>query len=66
MALYTDGITEAENPDGAQYGLDRLCAVVSRNWSDSAEEIKDAGVADVESYINGEEIYDDMTLVILK
>lgn len=32
IVLYTDGITEAENTDRQQYGLDRLCAVVSQHW----------------------------------
>ncbi len=66
IVLYTDGITEAENEAGEQYGLERLCEVVSRNWSQAAEGIKDAVVADVESYIGEGEIYDDITLLVLK
>jgi len=46
--------------------LSRLCEVVSRHWSGSAEAIKDAVVADVESYIGEAEIFDDITLVVLK
>jgi len=64
--LYTDGITEAENESQEQYGLERLCGVVSSNWSQSAEEIKEAVVADVLSFIGEGEIYDDITLVVLK
>jgi len=66
VVLYTDGITEAENTDGEQYGLERLCEVVSRHWSQSAEAIKEAVVADVLSFIGEGEIYDDITLVVLK
>ena len=66
IVLYTDGITEAENMGGEQYGLARLCAVVSRHWSESAEAIKEAVVADVAAYIGAQTVYDDITLVVLK
>ena len=66
IVLYTDGITEAENMAGEQYGLARLCAVVSRHWSEPAEAIKDAVVADVAAYIGAQTVYDDITLVVLK
>jgi len=66
VVLYTDGITEAENEKGEQYGLERLCAVVSNHWARSAEGILDAVVSDVESYIGEAEIYDDITLLVLK
>ena len=66
IVLYTDGITEAENMAGKQYGQARLCAVVSRHWSESAEAIKDAVVSDVAAYIGSQTVYDDITLVVLK
>ena len=66
VVLYTDGITEAENEIREQYGLERLCEVVSRHWLQSAEGIKDAVVADVLSFISEGEIYDDITLLVLK
>lgn len=66
MVLYTDGITEAENSIGEQYGLARLCRVVSRYWSKSAEEIKEIIIDDVREHIGNHKIYDDLTLVILK
>ena len=66
VVLYTDGITEAENEGREQYGLQRLCEVVSQHWVQSAEGIKDAVVADVEGFIGEAEIFDDITLVVLK
>jgi len=66
VVLYTDGITEAENTAGEQYGLPRLCEVVSRRWVQSAEAIKDAVIADVREYIGEQEVYDDITLLVLK
>jgi sigma-B regulation protein RsbU (phosphoserine phosphatase) len=66
VVLYTDGITEAENLAGEQYGLERLCAVVHAHWAEPAEAIKEAVVADVRGFIGTQKVYDDITLVVLK
>jgi serine phosphatase RsbU (regulator of sigma subunit) len=64
--LYTDGITEAENSQGIHYGLDRLCTVVQENWQQSAQDIRQAVIQDLRSHIGIEQVYDDITLVVLK
>lgn len=66
IVLYTDGITEAKNMDRAQYGLERLCAIVSQHWQQSAEDIKQAVIADVREFMNGQKQFDDISLLILK
>ena len=66
VVLFTDGITEAENPAREQYGLDRLCATLSRHWLQPAEAIKEAVIADVRTFIGTQRIYDDITLLVLK
>ncbi len=66
VILYTDGITEAENCAGAHYGLEKLCAVVSENWQQSAQDIRQAVIRDLRSHIGVEQVYDDITLVVFK
>ena len=66
IVLYTDGITEARNPNKKLYGVERLCEVVSRNWHLSAQEIQQAIVADVKQYIDTQKVFDDITLLVLK
>jgi serine phosphatase RsbU (regulator of sigma subunit) len=66
VVLYTDGITEAENMAGVQYGMDRLCDVVSQQWHRPAEEIRHAVIADLHQYIGEQTVYDDITLLICK
>lgn len=66
VVLYTDGITEAENIDKEFYGIERLCQVISQNWQQSAEEIKEAVITDVRSHIGSQKVFDDITLLILK
>ena len=64
--MYTDGITEAEDPDGEQYGLDRLCEVARAHHAEPAAAIKDAVIGDVERFINHQKVFDDITLVVIK
>lgn len=66
VVLYTDGITEAENIAGEQYGLGQLCAVISHHWAKSAEAIKAAVIADVRQFIGVQTVFDDITLLVLK
>ena len=66
IVLYTDGITEAQNMDNNQYGIERLCEIVSNNWSGNAKEIQEAVIANVKNYISTQKIFDDITLLVLK
>jgi sigma-B regulation protein RsbU (phosphoserine phosphatase) len=66
VVLYTDGITEARNIHKEQYGLERLCGVVSAHWQHSAEEIKDAVIDAVRRHIGAQKVFDDMSLLVLK
>ncbi|BAU64534.1 response regulator receiver modulated serine phosphatase [Stanieria sp. NIES-3757] len=66
VILYTDGVTEAENKLGVQYGLERLCNVVKQNWYQSANTIKQLVIEDLRLYIGEQKVYDDITLVVLK
>lgn len=66
VILYTDGITEAENSSGKHYGLEQLCSVVQQHRHESAENIRQAVIANLRSHIGVEKVYDDITLVILK
>ncbi|MGD2182680.1 AAA family ATPase [Lusitaniella coriacea] len=64
--LYTDGITEAENPESAQYRLERLCQVIQASRHQSAAEIRTSIVEDVRNYIGEQKVFDDITLVVMK
>jgi serine phosphatase RsbU (regulator of sigma subunit) len=66
VVLYTDGITEARDMRKEQYGLERLCGVVSAHWHQSAEEVKEAVIEAVRQHIGAQKIFDDMSLLVLK
>ncbi len=66
VVLYTDGITEAENKAGQQYGIDQLCQIVAQNWHRSAEDVRRTVVDDLQQFIGDHTVYDDITLLICK
>ncbi len=67
IVLYTDGITEAESPEEEFYGIEKLCEIVSKHWSQSALEIQQAVVVDVQRHLGVQnKNLDDITLVVFK
>lgn len=66
VVLYTDGITEAENTRGEQYGIERLVQSASNFWSESASLIQQRIIEDLRQYIGEQIVYDDITLLVVK
>ena len=66
IVLYTDGITEARDVDKNQYGIKRLCQVISTNWHLESEKIRDIVIRDLKKFIGLKKIEDDVTLLLLK
>lgn len=66
VVLYTDGITEAVNVRRRQYGLERLQQMVQQHLKQSAADIRQAVIADIQNYIGDQPLRDDLTLVVLK
>ena len=66
LLLYTDGITEAFNKDGLEFGLDRLVGLVEENKDRTAEEIMSLVLDSVKNHVDGAPPSDDITIIILK
>ena len=66
IVLYTDGITEARDVEKNQYGIERLCEIISDNWHLDSEQIKNTVIDDVKRFIGLQKIEDDLTLLLLK
>jgi sigma-B regulation protein RsbU (phosphoserine phosphatase) len=64
LLFYTDGITEARNVDGDEYGEDRLATAASGVRSKGADAIKDTVLADVNAFTDGK-FEDDATLIVV-
>ncbi len=66
LVLYTDGITEPEDPDEEEYGLERLAEVCRRHRKGDVEGVSAAIANDLEDFVRGEPFPDDRTLVIAR
>ncbi len=66
VILYTDGITEAVDPAGNFYGIDRFINVMCNADRRQAVCLRDAVLHDLDRFIAGGKIHDDITLVVLK
>jgi phosphoserine phosphatase RsbU/P len=61
IALYSDGITEATNPEDEEYGAVRLAAYVQR-----MDACPDSLLEDVRAFANGAGLRDDATVIMLR
>ena len=66
LVLYSDGITEAFNPNVEMYGLERLKALISKKRHLSPDAIKREILSDLQAHQQGESTNDDITLVVAK
>ncbi len=66
LFLYTDGLTEARNPAGEEYGLDRLAAFLAPRRELSPAALADACLADLASFGAGVPRTDDLTLMVAR
>ena len=66
MVLFTDGITEAKNPKGEEFGLDLLKETILETVSEGPKAIQDNLVRRLYSYTGTEEIDDDYTTMVVK
>jgi serine phosphatase RsbU (regulator of sigma subunit) len=66
LVLYTDGITEAENPDGKAFEEAGLEAVIARNSSGDPGELGAAILNAVVAYADDVRLADDLTALVLK
>lgn len=65
LVLYTDGVTEAMDASGRQFGLERLNAVLAR-CDLGARDLRDAILAAIDDFTGGVAPHDDRTLLVAK
>ena len=65
LFLYTDGLTEAENPDHEIFGSDRLLAVLGDPYTDAETAVKRMQSA-VSEFVAGADASDDLTMLCLE
>ncbi len=66
LFLYTDGLTEATNPAGEEFGPARLAGLVQEHRRASASELVQAVRSHLETFTAGRPLADDTTLMAWK
>jgi serine phosphatase RsbU (regulator of sigma subunit)/HAMP domain-containing protein len=66
LVTYSDGVVEAKNRKGAEYGLERLGSVVAANAEGGAGSLLAAVLRDVKSHVRDADPSDDVTIVVLR
>jgi hypothetical protein len=66
IVLHSDGIYETRNPADDVYGLDRIAQVIRDQGGGTAEELREALLADVATFRGTREQDDDVTLVVCR
>lgn len=66
LVIYSDGVTEAVNPEDEEFEIHRLIDVVSNNVSASAAGLRDRVESALSEFTKAAPANDDITLVIVK
>jgi serine phosphatase RsbU (regulator of sigma subunit) len=66
IVYYTDGLTEAENPQSDYYGEERLAQALSQVADQSASEILQHILGSVETFCDGAPPFDDLTMIVVR
>ena len=66
LILYTDGVTEALNTDGDEFGLDRMIQSVRASATDGAQTIVKRIIEDVRNFAGSFPQNDDITVIAIR
>jgi sigma-B regulation protein RsbU (phosphoserine phosphatase) len=66
LAVYTDGVTEAVNPGGVEFGEERLRSILVRSLRLSAQESAEKIITQVLEWQGKTAQHDDITLIVVK
>ena len=66
LFCYTDGLTEAINLDGIEFGEERLLQILKKNGHLNSYQLKNLILEEVHNFTRMKEFNDDLTIVIVK
>ncbi len=66
LIYYTDGLTEAENPQQEYFGEDRLCRLIEEGSNLPTEQLADLILQHVDEFCGTAPPFDDLTLVVVR
>jgi serine phosphatase RsbU (regulator of sigma subunit) len=66
FVFYTDGLSEARNHEGDEFGDERLLEIINLSANKSVVEIKEIIIDSILTFLNGNNLADDLTLLLVK
>ncbi|ULQ60145.1 PP2C family protein-serine/threonine phosphatase [Brucepastera parasyntrophica] len=66
IILFTDGLVEALDKNGRQYGINSLSKIVTENNGLSAKDLAAMVKQNIQEFVGSASIHDDQTLVVVK
>ncbi|MDO8528238.1 MAG: SpoIIE family protein phosphatase [Deltaproteobacteria bacterium] len=66
ILLYTDGLTEAQNPNGERFGGNRLLETLSQNANENAQTLLAKILDHWRHFIGNQPVQDDVTVLVIK
>ena len=64
--FFTDGLSEAMNPQADLFGESRLCEIMERHSDLAPEDLRERIIDEVFAFAEGEDQHDDMTMVLVR
>ena len=64
--VYTDGVPEANNPDGELYGMKRLETTLNRLTKETPKTVLKEIRRDIDKFVVGAKQFDDLTMLCLE
>ena len=66
LILYTDGVTEALDQNGGEYGMDKMMQVVQASASEGSAAIVKRLTDDLRNFVGTQPQNDDITLIVIR
>ena len=66
LVLFTDGLPEARNGNGEEFGEERLCQTLHSNQNLNAGEIKECILDEIMGFVGETPLHDDLTFIVMK
>lgn len=66
LVLYTDGVTEALNAEGEEFGMERVTRLILESARQGAAPLLDRLTAELKSFVGAAPQHDDITLIVIR
>jgi sigma-B regulation protein RsbU (phosphoserine phosphatase) len=66
FVFFTDGLSEARNKSGEEFGEERLCSIIQDNAHKPVSDIKQIILETILQFLDGQSLADDLTLLLVK